>query len=83
MLARLFHIAMVAALVLLARSFAAGPAAWAGIAVTAALLAWEHRLVRAGDLSRVDAAFFTVNGWVGVLFFVFWASDILLFSPGA
>jgi 4-hydroxybenzoate polyprenyltransferase len=83
MLARLFHIAMVAALVLLARSFTAGPAAWAGIAVTAALLAWEHRLVRAGDLSRVDAAFFTVNGWVGVLFFVFWASDILLFSPGA
>jgi len=83
MLARLFHIAMIAALVLLARAFAAGPAARAGIAVTAALLAWEHRLVRAGDLSRVDAAFFTVNGWVGVLFFVFWASDILLFSPGA
>lgn len=83
MLARLFHIAMIAALFLLARSLAAGAAAWAGIAVTAALLAWEHRLVRADDLSRVDAAFFTVNGWVGVLFFGFWAADILLRPPGA
>jgi len=83
MLARLFHAGMAASLVLLARSFHAGPAAWAGVAVTAALLAWEHRLVRADDLSRVDAAFFTVNGWIGVLFFVFWASDILLFARGA
>ncbi|MCS7041759.1 MAG: putative 4-hydroxybenzoate polyprenyltransferase [Bryobacteraceae bacterium] len=81
--ARFFHIGMVGALALLARSFALGPAAWAGIAAVAGLLAWEHRLVRADDLSRVDAAFFTVNGWVGVLFFVFWASDILVFARGA
>lgn len=83
MFARLFHLGMVAALVLLARSFAAGPAAWAGIAVAAVLLAWEHRLVRADDLSRVDAAFFTVNGWIGVLLLGFWASDILFFTRGA
>jgi 4-hydroxybenzoate polyprenyltransferase len=40
------------------------------------LLAYEHSLVKAGDLSRVDAAFFTVNGYVSVLFFLFWAADI-------
>ena len=38
------------------------------MAAIAALLAWEHRLVRADDLSRVDAAFFTMNGWVSVLY---------------
>jgi 4-hydroxybenzoate polyprenyltransferase len=74
---------MLAALFLLARSFAMGPAAWAGLAVTALLLLWEHRLVRADDLSRVDAAFFTVNGWIGVLFLGFWAADILLRPLGA
>ena len=45
-------------------------------AVVAALLLWEHRLVHADDLSRVDAAFFTVNGWVSVLFFLFWTADV-------
>ncbi|MEJ5369815.1 MAG: UbiA-like polyprenyltransferase [Bryobacteraceae bacterium] len=81
--ARVFHAAMIASLGMLARSFNAGALAWAGIALTAALLVWEHRLVRADDLSRVDAAFFTVNGWVGVLFFVFWACDTVLRPLGA
>jgi 4-hydroxybenzoate polyprenyltransferase len=40
------------------------------------LLLWEHHLVWPNDLSRVDAAFFTMNGYVSVIFFVFWASDI-------
>jgi 4-hydroxybenzoate polyprenyltransferase len=48
----------------------------AGVAVTAALLTWEHSLVSADDFSKVDAAFFQVNGIVGVLFFVFWATDM-------
>lgn len=43
--------------------------AWAGVAVAAALLAWEHRLVRPGDLSRLDAAFFTMNGVISLAFF--------------
>ena len=42
------------------------------------LLAYEHGMVKPHDLSRVNAAFFTVNGCVSVLFFVFWAADILL-----
>ena len=48
-----------------------------------ALLAYEHRLVNANDLSRVDAAFFTMNGYVSVLFFLFWAADIFFLKPGA
>jgi 4-hydroxybenzoate polyprenyltransferase len=76
--ARLFHAAMLACLAALAVSLSLGALAWAGVLAVAALLAWEHRLVHAGDLSRVDAAFFTMNGWVSVLFFVFWAADILI-----
>ena len=41
----------------------------AGLGVVTALFVYEHSLVRADDLSRIDAAFFTVNGWIGVLYF--------------
>ena len=47
------------------------------------LLVYEHSLVKPGDLSRVNAAFFTMNGYVSVLFLVFWAADIFLLKPGA
>ncbi|HEX5228405.1 MAG TPA: UbiA-like polyprenyltransferase [Bryobacteraceae bacterium] len=77
-IARGFHIGMIACLVLLSVSFGLGALSWAGIAAIVLLLLYEHRLVRADDLSRVDAAFFTVNGYVSVLFFVFWAADIFL-----
>ena len=50
----------------------------AGIAAVACPADLRARLVKADDLSRVNAAFFTMNGWVSVLFFVFWAADILL-----
>jgi 4-hydroxybenzoate polyprenyltransferase len=75
---RVFHLGMLACLLFLVHSFALGPVAIAGIAAVAGLLAWEHRLVRADDLSRIDAAFFTMNGYVSVIFFVFWAADIFL-----
>jgi 4-hydroxybenzoate polyprenyltransferase len=63
---------------MLSVSFNLGPFGWSAVAVVAVLIAYEHRLVRADDLSRVDAAFFTMNGWVSVLFFVFTAADIFL-----
>ena len=75
---RIFHVGMLACLLALVHSLALGPMALAGVAAVAALLAWEHRLVRADDLSRIDAAFFTMNGYVSVIFFVFWAADILI-----
>jgi len=82
MIARAFHVLMVLCLGALLASFHLGALSLTGAGVVAALLVWEHRLVKADDLSRVDAAFFTVNGYISVLFFVFWAADILLLSRG-
>lgn len=80
--ARLLHIAMLACLIALSSSFQLGWISTAGIAIVAALLVYEHLLVKAHDLSRVDAAFFTVNGYVSVLFFLFLGLDIFLFRRG-
>jgi 4-hydroxybenzoate polyprenyltransferase len=77
-ISRVLHLGMLICLIALVHAFALGTVALAGIAAVAALLIWEHRLVRANDLSRIDAAFFTMNGYVSVIFFVFWATDIFL-----
>jgi putative 4-hydroxybenzoate polyprenyltransferase len=81
--ARLFHVSMLVCLAALMASFRLSGFSIAGVAVVAALLLYEHRLVKADDLSRVNAAFFTVNGYVSVLFFLFWAADIFLSRSGA
>src|SRR5580704_7674449 len=75
-IARLLHLLMIACLVALLASFGLGWLSLAGIAAVVLLLLYEHSLVKATDLSRVNAAFFTVNGYVSVLFFLFWAADI-------
>jgi len=75
-IARLFHLAMIACLATLAWSFQLGWLSLSGVGVIVLLLLYEHSLVKANDLSRVDAAFFTVNGYVSVLFFLFWAADL-------
>jgi 4-hydroxybenzoate polyprenyltransferase len=80
--AQALHLAMLACLLALAFSLHLGALSLAGVAAVAALLFYEHSLVKPNDLSRVNAAFFTMNGWVSVLFFLFWAADILLFRPG-
>jgi 4-hydroxybenzoate polyprenyltransferase len=51
---------------------------WLGVLATAGLLVYEHSLVRPGDLRRLDAAFFTMNGVISVVFFVFVALDVLV-----
>lgn len=76
--AKALHLVMIVCLFLLIRLLHLGSVSIAGVVVIAALLTWEHGLVKADDLSRVNAAFFTMNGWVSVLFFVFWAADVLL-----
>jgi len=78
LLARVLHVAMIVCLLLLIHLLALGPFAVAGVGAVCALLIYEHTLVKANDLSRVNAAFFTMNGWVSVLFFVFWAADVFL-----
>jgi 4-hydroxybenzoate polyprenyltransferase len=80
LVARLFHAAMLACLLMLIYTLQLGPLSVAGILVVAALLVYEHRLVKADDMSRVNAAFFTMNGYVSVLFFLFWAADIFYAS---
>src|ERR1017187_10340780 len=80
-IAQALHLAMLVCLLALAYSLHLGVLALAGGAAVAALLIYEHSLVKPNDLSRVNAAFFTMNGWVSVLFFLFWAADILLFRP--
>ena len=78
LISRLLHAAMILCLVALVISFHLGLLSLAGITAVVVLLVYEHGLVKPNDLSRVNAAFFTVNGYVSVLFFVFWAADILL-----
>jgi 4-hydroxybenzoate polyprenyltransferase len=76
--ARAFHMIMLALLIALLWSFGLGKLAVAGLAVVAALLAYEHSLVSPDDLSKLNAAFFTMNGVISVLFFFFVAGDLLL-----
>ena len=71
-IARAMHVGVVALLSWLALSFGLPWPAWAGIVVVAALLAYEHSLVKANDLSKLNAAFFTVNGYISMLFLLFW-----------
>jgi 4-hydroxybenzoate polyprenyltransferase len=73
---RFLHAIMLACLLALVYTLQLGALSLAGIAVVAALLIYEHWLVKPDDLSRVNAAFFTMNGYVSVLFFLFWAADI-------
>ena len=74
----ILHVLMLGLLVTVARLENLGWVAMAGLIAVACLLAYEHALVKPSDLSRVNAAFFTVNGYVSVLFFVTWATDILI-----
>jgi len=76
--ARCCHALSVALLAAAGPGLAAGFLYWAGLAVVAVLLLYEHTIVRPGDLRRLDAAFFTVNGVISVAFFVFVALDTLL-----
>ncbi len=79
--ARGMHILMVALLSWLAWTFHLAWPAWAGIGVVGALLAYEHSLVRAHDLSKMNAAFFTVNGYISLLFLLFWGAAALVTRP--
>jgi 4-hydroxybenzoate polyprenyltransferase len=73
-IARVMHVGVVLLLAWLAASFGLPWPAWAGVVVVAALLAYEHSLVKANDLSKLNAAFFTVNGYISMLFLLFWGA---------
>ena len=76
--ARALHVGAVALLAAAGVGLEVGVLYWLGVAATAGLLAYEHSIVRPGDLRRLDAAFFTLNGVISVVFFAFVALDVLV-----
>lgn len=78
LLGKLFHGAMIGLLLLLPLGLPLGGLYYAGIVVISLLIAYEHQLVKPGDLSRLDAAFFNINGYISVTIFAFTLADALL-----
>ena len=76
--ARAFHAGTVLLLAAAGAGLEVGVLYWLGVAAVVVLLGYEHSIVRPGDLRRLDAAFFTVNGVISVVFFAFVAADVLL-----
>ncbi len=77
-IARSMHLMMAVLLFVLLRLFGLGEIAVAGMCLVVVLLAYEHKIVSPRDLTRMNAAFFTLNGIISVVFFVSVALDILL-----
>ncbi|HEY6016107.1 MAG TPA: hypothetical protein VIU16_04910, partial [Gaiellaceae bacterium] len=75
--ARVLHALTVAALVAAGLGLSVGALYWIGVGLVAALLLYEHLIVRPDDLRRLDAAFFTMNGVISVAFFAFVLLDVL------
>jgi 4-hydroxybenzoate polyprenyltransferase len=77
-ISRLFHVLMLAFLIAMIVTFGLGMLAVAGVALVGVLLIYEHSLVSASDLSKLNAAFFTLNGVISIAFFFFIAGDVLI-----
>ena len=75
--ARLFHLIMIALLLTLYSTMGLGAFFLTGILTSTAMLLYEHWLLRAGDLKKLDAAFFNMNGYISVTIVLFTAADIL------
>ena len=75
--ARILHLATIGFLTAAGIGLDVGLLYWIGVGIVAALLVYEHSLVRPGDLRRLDAAFFTMNGVISLAFFVFVLADVL------
>ena len=76
--ARLHHLGTVVLLAVVGLGLDVGEPYWLGVVAVAALLAYEHALVRPGDLRRLNAAFFTVNGVISIVFLGFVLLDTAL-----
>jgi 4-hydroxybenzoate polyprenyltransferase len=81
-IARLFHVSMLVLLTVLVWTFHLGVLTMIGVLAVLLLLAYEHSLVSKNDLSRLNAAFFTMNGIISVIFFIFLALDLLVRHSG-
>lgn len=77
-LARIMHLGVVALMFWFGHLFGLGLAAWVGFGIVALLLAYEHSIISPRDLRRMNAAFFTLNGIISVVFFLAVTADVLL-----
>ena len=77
-IARVMHVAMLAMLCWLIVLFGLGKVAMVGVALVAILLLYEHSIISPKDMRRMNAAFFTLNGVISVVFFGFVATDVLM-----
>ena len=77
-LSRLFHLITVGLLLWLIVLMGLGIWFWVGTAAMTAMLLYEHWLLRGGDLTKLDAAFFTMNGYISLTFLAATAADIFL-----
>jgi 4-hydroxybenzoate polyprenyltransferase len=78
LVAKIFHGLMIALLAVIPLGVPLGWIYYLGLAVISGLIAYEHQLVKPGDLSRLDAAFFNMNGYISVTIFVFTLADALI-----
>ena len=76
--ARALHVGTISLLMFVGTGLELGLWYWVGVAAVAGLLAYEHLIVGPGNLGRLDAAFFTVNGVISIVFFAFVAADVLI-----
>ena len=73
-----FHLATVILLLVTAGTTTLGAVAYVGIVIVAAILYWEHRIIKPDDLSKVNLAFFSLNGYISILLLITFAADILI-----
>lgn len=78
LLGKILHGLMVGLLLLLPLGLPLGMIYYTGIGVISLMIAWEHHLVKPGDLSKLDAAFFNMNGYISVTIFCFTLADVLI-----
>jgi 4-hydroxybenzoate polyprenyltransferase len=78
LLGKLLHGGMIALLLLLPLGLPLGWLYYVGLAVISALIAYEHQLVKPEDLSKLDAAFFNMNGYISVTIFLFTLADVVV-----
>jgi 4-hydroxybenzoate polyprenyltransferase len=76
--ARLFHLVMLGLLIFLYFAMQLGPFYLLGLGTVFALLLYEHWLLRGGDLTKLDAAFFNMNGYISIAIFLFTLLDVLV-----
>ena len=81
-LSTFFHIGTIAFLAMVGLAARMGWLYWAGFLAVTAVLIWEHRIVKPGDLSRINRAFFEFNAYVSIGYFLATLADIIIGATG-